>query len=137
MLTDAELGRRKPVWSAFSEFWLDTELDDDDLYRIAQTAAISGYSTPELRDIYLYEVAPVVGWNLLAVTGEWAGFDEYWLHARARKRAEHRGLWLRFWMFIGVGRWLLTYATERHWRRIVSLLPITSRPESAKPASNS
>jgi hypothetical protein len=123
MLTESDYERRKPVWTAFSEFWLDTELEDDDLHHIARIAAASGYSISELRDIYLYEVAPVVGPNLLSVAGEWAGFDDKWLYSEARKRAEHRSIWLRFWLFVGVGRVALTYATERHWHRIVSLLP--------------
>ena len=128
MLTNAEFKRRKPIWMAFSEFWLDTELEDTDLQHIARTAAASGYSIAELRDIYLYEVAPVVSPNLLTVAGEWAGFDEQWLHTEARKRAEHRGFWLRFWVFIGIGRGLMTYATERHWHRIVVLLSAANKP---------
>ena len=128
--TDAEFERRKPLWTAFSEFWLDTELADDDLQRIAQTAAGSGYTIAELRDIYLYEVAPVVSPNLLTVAGEWSGFDEHWLHAEARKHAEHRSLWLRFWIFIRIGRGLMTYATERHWHRMVALLPTANQPKS-------
>ena len=123
MLTDAEFERRKPVWTAFSEFWLDAELEDDDLHRIARVAAASGYTVAELRDIYLYEVAPVVSYNLLTVAGEWAGFDELWLHNEVRKRVEHRSFFLRFWVFIRIGSGVMTYATERHWRRIVSLLP--------------
>lgn len=128
-LTDAEVERRKPVWTAFSEFWLDTELEDSDLKRIARVAADSGYSLAELRDIYLYEVAPVVSVNLLAVAGEWSGFDEEWLHAEARKRAEQRSSWLRFWVFVGIGRGMMTWATERHWDRIVSLLSTIYEPE--------
>ncbi|MEI7732535.1 MAG: hypothetical protein WCO56_23390 [Verrucomicrobiota bacterium] len=123
MLTDAEFERRKPVWKAFSEFWLDTELQDEDLQRIANIAAASGYTVAELRDIYLYEVAPVVSPNLLTVAGEWAGFDEEWLCTEARKHAEHRTILLRFCVFIGIGRGLMTYATERHWHHIVTLLP--------------
>lgn len=122
MLTDAELERRKPVWTAFSELWLDTELDDMDVQRIARIAAASGYTVAELRDIYLYEVAPVVSPNLWTAVGVWAGFEEHWLHAEARKRAEHRSLWLRFWVFVRIGRALMTHATERHWLRIVALL---------------
>lgn len=122
MLTDAEFDRRKAVWSAFSEFWLDTELDDADLQRIADIAADSGFTIAELRDIYLYEVAPVVSPNLLSPAGEWTDFDEPWLHAECRKRAERRSPWLRFWVFVRIGRGLMTYATERHWRRIVFLL---------------
>lgn len=135
MLTDTELERRKLVWTAFSEFWLDTELEDEDLHRIARIAAASGYAVAELRDIYLYEVAPVVGPNLLTVAGEWVGFDEEWLHTEARKHAEHRSFCLRFWVFVGVGRWLMTYATKRHWRRIVSLLPTASTPTATSEGS--
>lgn len=130
-LTDAEVERRKPVWTAFSEFWLDTELQDSDLERIARVAEASGYSLAELRDIYLYEVAPVLNANLLTVAGEWSGFDEEWLHAEARKRAERRSLWLRFRVFLWIGRGIMTWATERHWDRIVSLLPTIYEPEQA------
>lgn len=128
-LTDAEVERRKPVWTAFSEFWLDTELEDSDLKRIARVAASSGYSLAELRDIYFYEVAPVVSANMLTVAGEWLGFDEDWLHTEARERAEHRSLWLRFWVFLWIGRVLMTWATESHWNRVVSLLPTIYEPE--------
>ena len=34
-LSPEELQRRQPVWEAFSEFWLDTELDSSDHTRIA------------------------------------------------------------------------------------------------------
>ena len=40
----------------------------------------SGYDVPQLRDIYLFEVAPVVFLNLFTIAGEWAGFDEEALH---------------------------------------------------------
>jgi hypothetical protein len=86
-LDEAEIERRKPVWAALSELWLDTELADDDLRRIAGVMGQSGYSVGELREIYLFEVAPVVSPNLLTVAGEWAGFDHDWLFAEATRRA--------------------------------------------------
>ena len=128
ILTDTEFERRKPVWTAFSNFWLDTELQDSDLQRIARIAAASGYSVAELRDIYLYEVAPVVYHNLLMVAGEWAGFNEKWLHAEARKRAERRSFGLRFGIFIRIGRKLMTYATEDYWQQMIALLPSANEP---------
>lgn len=128
MLTDAELERRKPVWTAFSQLWLDTELDERDLSRIAEAAAASRYAVAELRDIYLYEVAPVVCLNAWSVAGVWVAFDEEWLHAAAGRRAARRSLWLRFWIFIRIGRWFMTYATESHWRRIVALLSTPKGP---------
>jgi hypothetical protein len=130
MLTDAEFERRKPVWTAFSEFWLDTELDESDLARIAGVATAFHYNIAELRDIYLYEVAPVVYLNAWSVAGVWTGFDEEWLRTEARRRAERRSLWLRFWIFIRIGRWFMTHATERHWHRLVTLLSSPANPSS-------
>jgi hypothetical protein len=121
-LDDAEVVRRKPVWIALSELWLDTELTDDDLRRIAGAMRRSGYTVGELRHIYLYEVAPVVFTNLLSVAGEWAGFDEEWLVAEVTKRASRKGLSLRAFVGVGIGRRLMTFATERHWVRLVEML---------------
>ncbi len=140
-LTDEEVARRKPVWSALSELWLDTELQDDDLSRIAEIMDESGYSLAQLRRIYLFDVAPVVYRNLLCVAGEWAGFDRAWLHAaivesldRRDRLSRHRRqrirrrlrrwprplarLALRLWRYRAAGRrrdYLMTYATEGHW----------------------
>ena len=50
-LDEAEIERRKPVWAALSELWLDTELADDDLRRIAGVMGQSGYCVGMLRDI--------------------------------------------------------------------------------------
>jgi hypothetical protein len=41
---ETEIERRKPVWAALSELWLDAELDEDDLQRIAGVMKRSGYS---------------------------------------------------------------------------------------------
>jgi hypothetical protein len=121
-LDEAEVGRRKPVWAALSELWLDTELTEDDLRRIAGVMRRSGYSVGQLREIYLFEVAPVVSPNLLAVAGEWSGFDEGWLFSEATRRARKRGLVLRLLVGLGVGKWPMTLATERHWERIVEMM---------------
>lgn len=125
-LTDAEFERRKPVWTALSELWLTNEKHDSDLSRIASIVAASGYSVCELSDIYLYEVAPVVCSNqhsIFSIDGDWEHFDEQWLHAEVRKRAEHRSLSLRWWVWIPWGRRWMVHATEDHWQRIVELIP--------------
>ncbi len=122
MIDDAEIDRRKPVWAALSELWLDTELTEDDLRRIAGAMEASGYPIGVLRDIYLYEVAPVVFPNLLVVAGEWAGFDEEWLFAKATKRARSRNLMLRVVRRARIGKWLMTFATERHWDTLVEMM---------------
>ena len=122
MIDEADIARRKPVWSALSDLWLDTELSDDDLLRIAGVMKRSEYSINELRDIYLFEVAPVVFLNLLTVAGEWAGFNEEWLFAETTKRAKKRSPFLRAFVWVGVGKKVMTFATERHWDRLVELL---------------
>ena len=121
MINEAEIERRQPVWAALSDLWLDTELTENDLQRIAGVMKKSGYSIDKLRDIYLFEVAPVVFLNLLTVAGEWAGFDEEWLFARAAKRAKKRNLILRAMVRLGIGKWLMTYATEGHWVKLVEM----------------
>ncbi|MFS4416182.1 hypothetical protein [Maribacter sp. 2307ULW6-5] len=67
---------RKPVWAALSDFYLDTELQEDDFAHIARTILASPYSWEEVKHIDKYEVFPVLQPNLLSVAGEWAGFDE-------------------------------------------------------------
>ena len=122
MIDETEIDRRKPVWLALSELWLDTELDENDLDRIAGVMKRSGYTLEELRDIYLFEVAPVVFPNLLTVAGEWAGFDEDWLFSKITKRARTRGLCLRAFIKTGIGKRLMTYATEPYWHTLVKLV---------------
>jgi hypothetical protein len=112
---ETEIERRKPVWAALSELWLDTELTHDDLQRIAGVMKTLGYSLSQLREIYLFEVAPIVFGNLLTVAGTWSGFDEEWLFNQVAKRARKRSLSLRMFVKTGIGKWFMTCATERHW----------------------
>ncbi len=74
-----ELARRRPVWSALSDLFLDTELQPDDHVRIARMLRDSGYADATLLAILDEEVAPICGPNLLSVAGEWALFDGEWL----------------------------------------------------------
>ena len=119
---EAEIERLKSVWTALSDLWLDTELTEDDLQRIAGVMNRSRHTLDELRDIYMFEVAPVLFPNLLSVAGEWAGFDEEWLFTEASKRAGRRSLSLRAFVTLGIGKWLMTFATERHWDTLVKML---------------
>ena len=75
-LTAREIERRRPLWVALSDLYLDTEPEWE---RVALACAASGYSMPELQRILFDEVHPVVHRNLWDTAGEWQGFDEEWL----------------------------------------------------------
>ena len=79
--SEQELERRKQVWFALSDLFLDTEKSLSYEY-IARVCAESGYSLHELKQILDSEVAPVCSANLLSVAGVWTGFDEQWLVTR-------------------------------------------------------
>lgn len=86
MISQEEISKRKPIWLALSEFYLDTELNDADFERIAKILKDSGYSLKELKRINYEEVAPVVSQNTLSVAGEWSGFNEEWLIEKIVKK---------------------------------------------------
>lgn len=113
MLSVEEIESRKPVWSALSELWLDTELQETDLNHIASAMARSKYSLRELRAIYLYEVAPVVYPNLMTDAGEWAGFNEEWLYSEIEAKLRNTNLLKR--LLLRLKKPLMTSATERYW----------------------
>lgn len=85
-LDAAEVARRRPVWLAISDLWLDTELQDSQLGWMARVLDESGYDLPTLQGIMEDEVAPVVFRNLVCVAGVWDGFDEDWLFERIETR---------------------------------------------------
>lgn len=89
-MSPTELARRKPVWLALSEFYLDTELQPADFCRIRAVFDQSGYSQGEIRQIDYDEIGPLLYPNLLSVAGEWAGFDEATLVAAIARRAAKR-----------------------------------------------
>lgn len=109
------IAARRPLWLALSELWLDTELDEKDLERIAAVLAQSGLSIAELRDVYLVEVAPAVYRNLLDPAGVWEGFDETGLTERITSNLRDRPRRTRFLAWFPLTRRMMTYATERHW----------------------
>ena len=120
-MTAAELAARRPVWYALSRLYLDTELDDGDLRQIAANLAPAPYSVAEIRDIELWEVAPVVYSNVVAVAGAWAGFDEDWIHAECEKRARRRGILLRAMVVLGFRRWVHSI-TDPEWARLGAMI---------------
>jgi hypothetical protein len=122
MLDDEQLRKRKPLWVALSELWLDTELSTEDLERIAHVMADSELTLDELRQVYVEEVAPVVSPNLLTIAGEWVGFDEAWLCSNITSNLRDRPRSTKFWSWFPLTRGPMLYATERHWRKLIELV---------------
>ncbi len=107
-----QIEERLPVWESLSEFFLDTELQPDDHERIARTLAATRFGIDELDSILIGEVCPVCKWNLLAIAGEWAGFDSGWLKEKLTPYYGKRPR-LRF-LYVIRHRWMY----ERQWRKI-------------------
>lgn len=122
MLDEQQIQKRRPLWVALSELWLDTELSGEDLERIARIMADSDLNIEQLRRVYLVEVAPVVSSNLVAIAGEWSGFDEEWLCSQIVSNLRDRPRRTRFWSWFPLTRGPMLYATERHWARLVELV---------------
>jgi hypothetical protein len=98
---------RSPIWLALAELFLDTELDDAALERIAATLAASGLPREALVAIHEIEVAPVLAANLASVAGEWRGFDDAALAQRIAERLRRRS---------PLGRRLDHHSLIRWWR---------------------
>src|SRR5437762_2719808 len=77
-----ELVRRRPVWQALSDLFLDTELTEAFYRFIARTVVDSGYSPAEIRSILWDEVFPVIEFNLRHPAGVWEGFQMEWLEEK-------------------------------------------------------
>ena len=122
MLDTRQIEKRRPLWIALSELWLDTELMPADLEDIARIMADSDLTIKELREVYLVEVAPVVSPNLLTVAGEWAGFDEEWLCSQIMRNLRDPPRLTRFWSWFPLTRRPMICATEQYWKRLVELV---------------
>lgn len=117
----SDLERRRPVWNAMSELYLDTKLELDDLKRIANVLRSSRYCEAELELIMFGEVFPVLIPNLWSMAGEWSGFDLESFHGAILDRQSRR---LKFPTAMIPGRSLV----RDDWRIIKELLLEKSGP---------
>lgn len=113
VLEGDELARRRAVWEALADLFLDTETRWQ-LPAIAAVLVESGYSAEELERIWRRELLPEFGGNVLQVAGAWAGLrvDDDRLAVRA---AGHTSLGERV---IG---WLAGRVLRRPWRALGEL----------------
>ena len=70
-----DLGNRRPVWEALSEFYIDRQLQDFEYAHIAEVLDRSPYAADDLERILFEELHPVLAANLDCVAGSWTGFD--------------------------------------------------------------
>ncbi|WP_420126389.1 DUF7079 family protein [Longimicrobium sp.] len=118
-LSAVEVEVRLPVWDAIADLFLDTVVDTPMLQRVADELARSPFSIDELRQIYLFEVAPVVHRNLKIVAGEWAGFGREWLRERIPAYLA-RGSWLfHGWSASPLGRRWHTFQTRADFQSVI------------------
>jgi hypothetical protein len=100
-LSPEEIACRAPLWVALSDLFLDTEIQAVHCEGILKAARSGGFEPDEVIAILNQEVAPVLGFNLLQIAGEWAMFDPDWVVSRVNARLEtkptRRLLQLRRW----------------------------------------
>ena len=100
--TEDQIAERLPIWKTLSEFFLDTELQPEDLERIAKTLAETIYSEDKLEQILDFEVCRGCRINMFA--GEWITFDEHWLIERIEPFYEKQAWFKR--LFVWRHRWM-------------------------------
>ena len=85
-LIEKDAAAREPIWDQMQMFFMDTELTETELDRMAGACAESKYSLEELREILFLEIFPAVRFNFFALPGgEWSGFAMEWLRPRILK----------------------------------------------------
>jgi protein-S-isoprenylcysteine O-methyltransferase Ste14 len=109
-----DLERRRPVWEAMSEFFLDTELSPSDHERIAKVLQASGHSDVELDTILWRELCPVLWYNVMPVPGEWRAFDMQ--RVEEKILGSPAGVFSRWQSYI-VGR-----AVRHDWNKVRAIL---------------
>lgn len=83
-MTAARPEDRLPLWRAYSEFFLDTELDELSYAYVARTVLESGLDLEEAAAVLWNEVFPVLHANLRNHLGVWDGWSDEWLLAHLR-----------------------------------------------------
>jgi len=120
-LNDKEIEKRKPVWNAISDFYLDTELQPSDYERIAAEFIKSGKTIQQIKEIDFYEVFPVLKGNLMSVAGEWGGFNKNWLNENCEKMyLKRKNIFFRLKIKLSHVFWF--WMRKDHWKEIENLL---------------
>ena len=117
---------REDAWYLMSDLFLDTELLENDLERMAKEFAASPFSVDELNAMYEDEVAPVLHGNLKCVAGVWGCFSRDEIIPLIRQRAS----WLKEKRRHGipiveaVKRAMILGETKEQWRQILERIKV-------------
>jgi hypothetical protein len=112
-----DLVRRRWIWQALSDLFLDEDLTEDTLRYIARIAGECGYADEELEAIYRREVAPAVAFNCFSPAGTWGYFDTVWLEKQIL-RSRGLGYWFDRLVIAPLPVWPLRHV----WRRFKRML---------------
>ncbi|QXE07293.1 hypothetical protein BJG93_35650 [Paraburkholderia sprentiae WSM5005] len=101
-MTPENLARRRPVWAAMSDLFLDTETRWEIPF-VARSCAESGYDDATLERIFWIEIFPETMGNILSIFGEWRALDLNEAALTGRAKAG-RMPWLRRQLWGGMVR---------------------------------
>lgn len=124
-----DLERRRPVWEVLSWFFLDSEMDDGDRRRMADTIAASGYTPDEIQHILWEELYPVLRTNLYGGAGVWEGFDLDWMQEQILSGTHRRTLVMRMMGVLPFGPALII---RQEWQQLLPLMPEPFQHENAR-----
>ncbi|WP_284283507.1 DUF7079 family protein [Portibacter lacus] len=111
-----DLVKRKPIWIAISNLYLDTELQDYQHKNIAKIINESPYSLAEVQAIDKYEVFPILKTNLISVAGAWSGFKEDWLVKSILEKLEKQNFYND--SMIKISYYFMGKITRESWEKI-------------------
>ena len=117
-----EIEERKIIWTALSEFYIDTELNDDDLARLSKIFYNSKLDLNTIKEIDLYEVFPLLKWNLYTPAPSWSGFDQPWLNDNCERMYNRRNNWLHRIICKAWNKTLSVANRSRYWDKIELLI---------------
>jgi hypothetical protein len=119
---------RERAWIELSELFRDTEITAEGVGAIARELRAQGFDEAVAGRILEEEVAPVFGWNLLSVAGNWTGWKEEDVVALVREwlaRREARtlaGAMRRTALAGWVRRKLFCSIVQRKWREVAEAM---------------
>lgn len=117
------------AWIALSDLFRDTEFTDSDARFVARQLREAGFDAASAERVLLDDVAPVFGWNMFSVAGNWTGWNppdvvELVNAWRAKRDAPGvRGALYRSAWACRFREWFFARMVMADWRRVAKLLP--------------